>query len=289
LTSLPTGGREDGRKEPKVPDKQPLERVPAGLPSGSAPGSRAPGQALETTGGQPEFRLLTTNQLVQHWLLILTFITLMATGIPLRYHEVPGMSLIVRLCGGMKWRGVIHRGAGAIFIALAFYHLAYVIFSRRGAEECRALMFDRKDLNDLAQQARFFVGLELSPPLLGRHNFANKADYLAVALGGFVMSATGLLLWHHDLAMLFLPKWAMDVVRAIHSWEALLALLAVITWHLYNAHLKPGHFPMNWVWLTGKMTRAQMLRRYPLELEEMEREKAAGTDGREEAAGVGDG
>jgi cytochrome b subunit of formate dehydrogenase len=238
---------------------------------------------------EPEFRLLAASQLIQHWLLILAFITLMATGIPLRYHELPGMSFVISLFGGMKWRGAVHRSAGAIFIALAFYHLVYVIFSRRGAEEFRALMFDRKDLKDLAQQARFFVGLESSPPLLRRRNFAGKLDYLAVAFGGFVMSVTGLLLWHHDLAMRLLPKWAMDVVRAIHSWEALLALLAVITWHLYNAHLKPGHFPMNWVWLTGKVTRAEMLRRYPLELEEMEREMAAGADGGEEAAGVGDG
>ena len=28
--------------------------------------------------------------------------------------------------------------------------------------------------------------------------------------------------------------------------------------HFYNAHLKPSIFPMNWVWLTGKMSHAML-------------------------------
>jgi len=67
------------------------------------------------------------------------------------------------------------------------------------------------------------------------------------------------------------PKYVFDVFVAIHSYEAILAFLAIIIWHMYNVHFAPAAFPMSKVWLTGKISREQMMREHPLEYEALQK------------------
>ena len=53
--------------------------------------------------------------------------------------------------------------------------------------------------------------------------------------------------------------------------EAILAFLAIIIWHMYNVHFSPAAFPMSKVWLTGKISREQMMREHPLEYEALQK------------------
>jgi hypothetical protein len=55
-----------------------------------------------------------------------------------------------------------------------------------------------------------------------------------------------------------------------------LALLAVISWHLYNVHLNPDDFPMSWVWLNGKMTGRQLRLQHPLEYAQIRDQRKKG-------------
>lgn len=50
-----------------------------------------------------------------------------------------------------------------------------------------------------------------------------------------------------------------------HAHEALLALLVIAFWHWYNVHLAPGRFPMQWSYLTGKITREHQIEEHFLE------------------------
>ncbi|MGH2651643.1 MAG: hypothetical protein ACRDHK_10580 [Actinomycetota bacterium] len=68
------------------------------------------------------------------------------------------------------------------------------------------------------------------------------------------MAVTGGLLWFENLTLRFLPKWALDVVAAVHLYEAWLATLAILVWHLYFVIFRPGVYPMNWAWLTGRVS-----------------------------------
>ena len=92
---------------------------------------------------------------------------------------------------------------------------------------------------------KFYVGLSPNTPQFDRFNFIEKFEYLALAWGSVVMIATGLVLWFQDQAMVMLPKWTLDVAKVIHSYEALLAFLAIIIWHFYHVHLNPEVFPMS--------------------------------------------
>jgi cytochrome b subunit of formate dehydrogenase len=79
------------------------------------------------------------------------------------------------------------------------------------------------------------------------------------------MIGTGLILWFPNQAMTYLPKWTLDVATVIHSYEALLAFLAIIIWHFYHVHLNPESFPMSKIWLTGKISERELKELHPLE------------------------
>ena len=67
-----------------------------------------------------------------------------------------------------------------------------------------------------------------------------------------------------------------NVCRAfiMHSDEALLAIVFILFFHFYNEHLRSEEFPMNYVWLTGKIPTEELKHKYPLEYEYQFGEKA---------------
>lgn len=209
----------------------------------------------------------TLNQRIQHMALIISFTTLVVTGLPIRYHEAGLAEAAVRVMGGMTMRGYIHRGAAVVLILLAIYHIGYVIFSHRGRREILAIMPGIKDLKDSIGMVLFYTGIAKQKPLFDRYNFIEKFEYLALAWGSVVMIVTGAMLWFEEQTMIIVPKWAVDVAQIVHSYEALLAFLAILIWHLYHVHLNPEVFPMSRIWLTGKITEQELKEHHPLEYE----------------------
>lgn len=83
------------------------------------------------------------------------------------------------------------------------------------------------------------------------------------------MAATGLVLWLDNWALRYLPKWATDVATSLHFYEAVLASLAILIWHMYMVVFDPEVYPMDKAWLTGdasadhvKRTRTRGYRRF---------------------------
>jgi cytochrome b subunit of formate dehydrogenase len=95
------------------------------------------------------------------------------------------------------------------------------------------------------------LGLRSSPPALSRHSYIEKVEYWALVWGGVVMVLTGVVLWANGLALVWLPKSALDVGTAIHLYEAILATLAVLVWHFYFVIFDPEVYPLNTALLTG--------------------------------------
>src|SRR5512136_2551233 len=88
------------------------------------------------------------------------------------------------------------------------------------------------------------------------------------------MGATGVILWFQDPFIGLLSKLGWDVARTIHFYEAVLATLAIIVWHLYFVIFNPDVYPMNIAWYTGTISEAEMEEEHPLELEALRRKKA---------------
>ena len=87
-----------------------------------------------------------------------------------------------------------------------------------------------------------------------RFTYAEKAEYWALVWGMFVMANTGLMAWFKVSVGGRVPGWWIDVALTIHWYEAVLATLAIIVWHLYGVMFDPDAYPMNWAWYDGKMS-----------------------------------
>jgi hypothetical protein len=83
------------------------------------------------------------------------------------------------------------------------------------------------------------------------------------------MVGSGLIMWFHNLALSYFPKYVYDIAREAHSDEALLATLTIVIWHFYNVHFNPSRFPGSLVWWHGKLTKEQMIDEHPLEYEKI--------------------
>ena len=96
-----------------------------------------------------------------------------------------------------------------------------------------------------------------------------KFDYWAVYWGMFIIGASGFFLAFPVTVSYLFPtftlQWIWDVVFAMHSDEALLAIVFILIFHFYNEHLRSEVFPMNWMWITGKMTTEQLKHHHPAE------------------------
>ncbi len=63
--------------------------------------------------------------------------------------------------------------------------------------------------------------------------------------------------------MKFFPAWAVTASQTVHYYEAWLAVLSIIFWHLFFVLFHPAEYPMNWTWLTGKMTARRVEKHHP--------------------------
>ena len=90
-------------------------------------------------------------------------------------------------------------------------------------------------------------------PLAGRFSYVEKAEYWALVWGSVVMIITGFLLWFDNVAVEFLPKGFLDVALVVHYYEAWLAALSILVWHMYSTVFNPAVYPMNPAWIDGKM------------------------------------
>ena len=139
------------------------------------------------------------------------------------------------------------------------------------------------------QEGRFKRFFEKHPfwlfaaePEFGRYNFIEKFEYLGVAWGSLIMIASGFFMWNVELSLRLFPLWVHDIFIIVHGYEAILAFLTIIIWHMYNVHFNPEVFPMSRVWLNGRITGHELRTLHPLEYEAIaeERRRAAERRGR---------
>jgi formate dehydrogenase gamma subunit len=222
-----------------------------------------------------EIKRFTTGQVIQHALWALTFITLLVTGLALKF---PGNFLSQAVIGilGMSLRATLHRLAGILFVVLGLYHIIYYLIIDRGP---KPIMLGKKDLSDIVQDIKYHLRMTKEAPKYGRYTWVEKFDYWAGAVGSFIIGITGLALWtSYGGASGFGPTILSGLslrvynwFRQIHGWEAILAGSVIVLLHVYMTVWRPGTFPIaKQIW-TGKMSRHHYQEEHPLELEELDK------------------
>lgn len=205
------------------------------------------------------------NFRIQHILLFLSMVVLSVTGLSLRFHQSWIGKLLIQLEGGMEMRGLIHRWAAVVLMALGIYHFLYVFFTEKGHQEFMLLKPRLKDFVDFYQVIKFTLGMSNHYPDFDKYDFREKFQYGGVVFGALIMAFTGFILWFETASMAVMPKWMIDVTLIVHGYEGLLAFLVLLLWHLYSVHLNPEVFPMDWSWLTGRITYQELKARHFLQ------------------------
>jgi cytochrome b subunit of formate dehydrogenase len=199
----------------------------------------------------PTVERLTRAERLQHGLLMLSFLTLVITGFALKFPTAGWVQLLFSGWPGL--RSVVHRVAAILLVALGGWHLLWLFAANRGREQLRALRPLLADARELLAAVRRNLGLGGPPPMTGRFGYVEKAEYWALIWGTLIMTVTGVILWAQNTALLWMPKWGLDVAEVVHYYEAWLATLSIGVWHLYFTILRPGNRSRRWSWITGRL------------------------------------
>jgi len=240
------------------------------------------GRPRRLSPGQPAFVRFEPVHRALHVVVIVSFLGLAFTGLPLKYHDQEWSKTLARVLGGFDSTSVLHRICAAVTI---FYFAAHLTWMGRKIVELRArgarwgsLLFGpdspvpgRRDVVDFIRMVRWFFGLG-PKPVFERWTYWEKFDYWAVFWGVAVIGISGLMLWFPNLFTRFLPGQVLNVAKVIHSEEALLATGFVFAIHFFNTHLRADKFPLDLAMLAGLVTEEELREERPELLQRLERE-----------------
>ncbi|MBN2284040.1 MAG: cytochrome C [Deltaproteobacteria bacterium] len=199
-----------------------------------------------------------------HILLVISFLTLVATGFPLKYHDAPWARIFIDIWGGVSLAGIFHRTAAVVLFVLFFYILARTLRYLFPKQErtrgwltrlfsAESLFFNKKDLQDMKGMFKWFFDRG-EQPKFDRWTYWEKFDFLAVFWGMAIIGGSGIFLMVPEWTSYLFPGWVLNVAALLHSEEALLAALFIFTVHFFNTHLIPKKFPMDRTIFTGRLS-----------------------------------
>jgi cytochrome b subunit of formate dehydrogenase len=207
----------------------------------------------------------------QHGMLAVSFIVLVYTGFALKFPDTWLFAWFVALEKGYAWRSWIHRSAALVMVLACLWHLAYLP-TRRGRAHLWAMLPRYQDVKEAVLNLGYLIGLRAEPPGFDRFSYIEKAEYWALIWGSVVMAGTGFMLWFENWTLKFLAKWVLDLATLVHYYEAWLAASAILVWHFYYVIFNPDVYPMDWTWLTGKVSEETLRHEHPREYERLHKQ-----------------
>ena len=219
---------------------------------------------------RPWVRRFTRGQTVMHRVVIVSFLTLAATGLPLRFHEMPWAKGLASMLGGIGITAGLHRIAAVLTFGYFLTHVGQ-LFWRGVVKKEPGLLYGwssmvprPKDLQDVWANVKWFLYAG-DRPKLDRWAYWEKFDYFAVFWGVVIIGGSGLTLWQPEFFTRFLPGWFLNAAYVIHSDEALLATGFIFVFHFFHTHLRPESFPLDPVIFLGAMPLSRLEHERPAE------------------------
>lgn len=189
---------------------------------------------------------------IAHWMVVGSFPVLVLTGFALKFPEAWWAQPLLVLEGRFAFRAALHRAAALVLVAAILYHVVHLFLVRRD----RAILVSMKpglaDLRHLQNTVLYNLGLTDTRPMsTGCATYVEKIEYWAFVWGTWVMAVTGSLLWFNNFTLRYFPKWVSDAATTLHYYEAILATLSILVWHMYTVVFDPEVYPMDRSWITG--------------------------------------
>lgn len=188
-----------------------------------------------------------------HLVHLISFTILVYTGFAHHYPDSLWAKIFTDTFGE-NFRALIHRIAGSIMLLAFILQIILYIFTKHGKKQFKALIPKKKDFKDALDLVLFNLGIINQKPTYEMFSFIEKFEYWALVWGNIIMGITGLSLWFENFTLSLIPKWWLDLFILIHFYEAILATLAILVWHLYWTVFDPEVYPFaKSIWI-GKST-----------------------------------
>ena len=228
------------------------------------------------------YRRFSPLQRTLHVFMMVSFLGLAISGLPLLFSAKPWAPTLAAAFGGFEGAGLAHRISAVIMIGVFGGHVVYVFIKGFASGNILSILWGPnsmvpqwKDAQDIFGHMRWFVG-KGPRPQFDRWTYWEKFDYWAVFWGMFIIGGSGLLLWFPQTFAMLVPGWMFNIATLVHGEEALLAVGFIFTIHFFNGHLRPEKFPMDTVVFTGRVSEHEMLEERPLEYQRLVAENALG-------------
>jgi cytochrome b subunit of formate dehydrogenase len=208
-----------------------------------------------------------------HILMMVAFLGLAFTGLPLLFAGEAWAAGLARAVGGFRAAAVLHRVSAAAMLLCFALHLGRVLRRLLSGDwgvlwGPNSMVPRPKDLWDFLGHVRWFFGRGPRPQF-DRFTYWEKFDYWAVFWGMAIIGGSGLVLWFPKAFARLLPGWLFNVALLVHGEEALLAVGFIFTIHFFNSHLRPEKFPMDTVIFTGVLPEEEVRDERPAEYERL--------------------
>jgi DNA-binding NtrC family response regulator/cytochrome b subunit of formate dehydrogenase len=237
-------------------------RIALGLPPKAR--THTPLDSADRGEGPYVWRFRLTHR-VLHGISVVSFFTLIITGLPLRFSCAVWASQLMALIGGTRTAGIIHRTAGGITVAYFAAHLVDLVVSFVRSKDRKGMLWGPdsmvpgpQDVRDFLQMFKWFFG-KAPYPRFPRYGYNEKFHYFGAFWGIILLGASGLMRWFPGFFTLVLPGWTFNVAAIFHSEEAVLAAGFMFVIHFFNVHMRPDKFPVDGTMFTGR-ARLEVLR-----------------------------
>jgi len=244
----------------------------------TSPPAASPAETRAPPIGGRYYRRFTRTERILHALLMISFVGLALSGLPLLFSDKPWAAALARMLGGFQAAGLIHRICAFVMLTLFAYHVATVVRRAVVTRDPLGILWgpdsmvpQPQDAIDVYNHLKWFVGLGPRPQF-DRWTYWEKFDYWAVFWGMAIIGGSGLLLWFPVFFAKILPGWMFNIASLVHGEEALLAVGFIFTIHFFNGHLRPEKFPMDTVIFTGRISEHELKEERAVEYERMVRE-----------------
>jgi formate dehydrogenase gamma subunit len=214
---------------------------------------------------------------IEHWVMMASFTILGLTGIPQKFSTSNISISVIQVLGGIEVLRIIHHTAAIVMMLGTVWHLLVMGYSVFVLRDKMSMLPSLQDAKDGMQALLYNIGFAKTYPQMGRYTFEEKMEYWAFVWGSVVMILTGFLMWNPIISTKYLPGEFIPAAKAAHGGEAVLAVLAILIWHMYGVHIKRQNKSM----FNGLQTEQEMREDHPLELADI---KAGTADRRPDPA-----
>ena len=211
--------------------------------------------------GSRVFVRFSQAERLEHLVLMVSFGTLAVTGLLQTFSNLPPVALVIQLLGGVDAIRTVHRLAAIVSAIQSFYHVWRILVIWFVKRERGGMWPYLSDFRNLVQMIKFNAGLTNTMPQFDRFTIEEKIEYWALLWGNTVMGITGFIMWFPLVVTMVLPGQVFPIAQTLHRWEAILAVLAILTWHMYHGCIKDRNRSI----FNGMMSEEEMQHMHPLE------------------------